>query len=457
MNSPAAPSLPTQLLWASGSIASGAVFNAIAIFALYYMNSVLGINAALAGTLLLVTKLYDAITDPIVGTLSDRTQHAWGPRRPYVLVGAVLLGLSFAALFSQPIVGGWQQIALVVVTLLVFSTAYTIFTVPYLAMPPAIAPTYDSRAQLMTFRVAFLILGVLIGSVGGPKIVAMAEGGAAGYQLLGICIGLVATFFGLLAFFGTANVKETVTRAESDKSLIASSLGGLSDVYRVFGNMPFRILTLVKLLQLAVLAVLLACTPFFFSLVLGRSPEDIASYLMTFSLCGLVSLGIWRFIIPRFGKRNTYIVSIAGYGLGMASWYWWHPGEAESLFYVRAAVTGVLSNGTLLCALSLLPDTMEYDKIQSGENRSGVMSGVFTTVEKLSTALGPFIVGIALEVSGLVTGAAPEAQPASAIEAVHITFSLIPALLCFAAIPVLWLYRLDERELANVRAARGEA
>ncbi len=443
-------SLRVQLLWSSGSIASGAVFNAMAIFALYFMNNVLGIAAGLAGTLLFATKLYDAVTDPIMGSISDRTRHRWGPRRPYVLIGSVAMGLSFALFFSLPQLPGLAMLAAVVLALIVYSTSYTIFAVPYLAMPPTVASTYDSRAQLMTFRVMFLIFGVLIGSVGGPKIVELAGGDAAGYRALGVAIGALATLAGLAAFFGTSGVAERI----EDRPRVGfwrGSLVALGNMVSVFRHAPFRLLTIVKLLQLAVLAVALACTPYFFSLVLERSTGDIAYYLFTFSLTGLVSLVFWRFAIARWGKRNIYVISIAGYGLGMASWFLWQPGEPDLYFYLRAAVIGVLSNGTLLCALSMLPDTMEYDQLASGENRSGVMSGVFTTVEKISGATGPLIVGIALQIAGLIPGAESSAQPESAVQMVHAIFSLAPAILCFAAIPFLLRYRLDERDLQVMR------
>ncbi|MEO0575562.1 MAG: MFS transporter [Pseudomonadota bacterium] len=446
--------LSTQLLWSSGSIASGAIFNAMALFALYFMTSVLGISAGLAGTLLLVTKLYDAVTDPIMGSISDRTIHRWGPRRPYVLYGAIAMGLSFALFFNLPSLDGAMLLIATVVALLLYSTCYTVFAVPYLAMPPSVAPTYDARAQLMSFRVAFLIVGVLIGSVGGPKIVEFGGDGADGFALLGICIGALATVAGLVAFFGTTNVTETIETQEGPSGgLLRGAHAAMGNVVAVFANAPFRLLTIVKLLQLAVLAVALACTPYFFSLVLERSTGDIGKYLSVFSLTGLVSLIFWRFAIARFGKRNIYIFSIAGYGVGMLSWLLWQPGEAEVFFYLRAAIIGCLSNGTLLCALSLLPDTMEYDQLASGENRGGVMSGVFTTVEKLAGAVGPFIVGIALQASGLIPGAAPEAQPDSAVNAVHLSFALVPAILCFAAIPVLWRYRLGASELVAMREA----
>lgn len=423
----------------------------MAIFALFYMTSALGISPGLAGTLLLATKLYDAVTDPLMGSISDRTQHRLGPRRPYVLIGSITMGLSFAAFFNLPELSGNTLVVVTTLALLLYSTCYTIFAVPYLAMPPTVAPSYDARAQLMTFRVAFLIIGVFVGAVGGPKLVELGGSGASGFGLLGIVIGAIATLAGLGAFFGTRGVQEPIDQVDASQPFTAGAKAAFKNVAAVFRNAPFRLLTLVKLLQLAVLAVALASTPYFFSLVLGRSPGDIALYLMTFSLTGLASLVGWRFAIAKYGKRNIYIISIAIYAVGMASWFLWQPGEPEMFFYMRAAIIGIVSNGTLLCALSLLPDTMEYDQLASGQNRSGVMSGVFTTVEKIAGAFGPFIVGIALEFSGLIAGASPQAQPDSAVLAVHISFSLVPAVLCLAAIPVLWRYKLGPDELQAMR------
>lgn len=437
-----------ELLWATGSLATGAVYNAMALFSLFYMTQILGIKPGVAGTLLLVTKAYDALTDPIMGALSDRTSHRWGPRRPYLLLGSVLLGLSFAAFFNAPEISGSALIGLTVLLLLLQSTGYTVFAVPYLAMAPDIARDYDSRTRLMSLRVVFLIIGVMIGSVLGPVIVDMGDTPRLGYALLGSSLGVLVVICGLAAFFGTKRVRSL--ELSTGRGSVLS--GSLRDAIAVFGFQPFRLLTIIKLLQLVVLALALACFPYFFQLVLQRPPADIGKYLLFFSLSGLVSIPAWRLIIGRFGKRDVYMVAILGYGVGLLSWWLWQPGESDIFFYARAIVLGILSNGTLLCALSLLPDTMEYDRLKSRQNREGVMSGVFTTVEKISGALGPFVIGVLLQSMGLLAGVEKATeQPASALTAIHLGVSVVPALFCFACLPFLYRYRLDSRTLTEMR------
>ena len=193
----------TAWAWATGSLATGAAFNAMSLFALFYMTSVLGVGAALAGILLFAVRLYDAVTDPVMGAISDRTKHRWGPQRPYLLLGAFALAASFALFFNLASLPVAATATLLLAALIIYSTSYTVFAVPYLAMSPTLAPSYDARTRLMSMRVGFLILGVMLGSVGGPLLVDAAGDGAAGYSALGFGLGGLALAAGLIAFAGT--------------------------------------------------------------------------------------------------------------------------------------------------------------------------------------------------------------------------------------------------------------
>jgi GPH family glycoside/pentoside/hexuronide:cation symporter len=352
------------------------------------------------------------------------------------------------------VVEGPLMAVLALAALMLYSACYTIFTVPYLAMPPDIATSYDGRTRVMSFRVFFLMAGVLAGSAGAPMVVQMMGGGAEGYRVLGMLLGGIAVVVGLVAFAGSRPLpypKALDSRGESAGKL---ALSPFVDMLAVLRNVPFRLLTLVKLCQLAVLAVALACTPYFFTFVLQRSPADIGLYLLVFGLSGIASLPLWRKVIARFGKKETYMVLLVAYAVGMASWFLWQPNELEVFFYLRALFIGMASTGTVLCALALLPDTMEFDRLTCGRSRDGVISGVFTLVEKIAGALGPLVIGALLGAMGLVAGSGPDiVQPDSALLAVKVGMSLIPALFCLAAIPFLMAYRLDEQGLNDARRA----
>jgi GPH family glycoside/pentoside/hexuronide:cation symporter len=428
----------------------------MSLFGLFYLSSIAGLEVGVAGILIFVSKLYDAFTDPIMGGLSDRTMHRLGRRRVYVGVGAILTGGALALFFG---IGGMAQglnVVSALLLLIVLSTSYTVFSVPYLAMPPDLAPEYDSRTRLMSMRVFFLMMGVLLGAVGGPLIVSAFGEGTKGFAFLGLILGAVVTMFGLIAFFGTRGADPVAppSAGSGRHSLRDLFITPFINLIAVLGNKPFRLLTIVKLLQLAVLATALACTPYFFSMVLERNQADIGKYLGTFTIVGILVLPLLRFVVKWLGKRNAFILLLLGYGSVMASWFLWQEGEAELFFYLRAVLLGTFSTGTLLCALALLPDTMEYDRLVSGTSREGVMSGVFTLVEKVSGAVGPLLVGLLLQSQGLIVaerGMVVE-QPESVLLAIKVGMSLVPAAITFSCIPFLLFYDLDEAELARIRS-----
>lgn len=438
-----------ELSWAVGSMATGAVTNAVALFALFFLTSYVGIEAGIAGLLIFSTKIYDAVSDPVMGRISDNWQGKSGRRSPFLCWGAVLLGVSFFIFFSLPPLESSIAIPVVFLLLIMISTGYTIFAVPYLAFAPDLAPTYDKRTRLMSFRVFFLLMGVQVGVVLGPKLV--KAGG--GYQLMGLIIGGIVIVAGIIAYFGIRKLDSSLDVPERHKESFGQMIiqSGAQFV-QVFQTKPFAILTLVKLLQFAVLAIVLASFPYFTNFVLEKSLSELGSYFLVFGLSGIVAIPFIRFFIKAVNKRNAYIVFLSLYALGLFTWYLWTPNEAVIWFYARAVLIGIVSTGTMFCALALLPDTMEYDRLVSGKSREGTMSGVFTLVEKFASAVGPLIVGVLLQTTGLITSRDAETvQPEAALSAIHLAASVIPALITLLCIPVLLNYRLTAEMLKEAK------
>jgi len=172
VSAPEGITLKHEISWSIGSVATGAVTNAVAIFALFFLTSHIGLEAAIAGLLIFATKIYDAISDPIMGRITDNWQGKKGRRSPFLCWGALILGVSFFLFFNLPQMTSGMAAPVVLFLLIMISTGYTIFAVPYLALAPDIAPTYDGRTRLMSFRVFFLMMGVLVGAVLAPKLVA---------------------------------------------------------------------------------------------------------------------------------------------------------------------------------------------------------------------------------------------------------------------------------------------
>ena len=441
--------LKHELSWAAGSMATGAVTNAVALFALFFLTSYVGIEAGVAGLLIFSTKIYDAVSDPVMGRISDNWQGKDGRRSPFLCWGAVLLGVSFFIFFSLPPLESSISIPVVFLLLILISTGYTIFAVPYLAISPDLAPTYDKRTRLMSFRVFFLMMGVLVGAVLGPKLVDIGGG----YQLMGMIVGGIVIAAGVTAYFGIRKLDRSLPVPLREKESMGQMIVQSGTQFiQVFQTKPFKMLTLVKLLQFIVLATVLASFPYFFTFVLEKSASELGTYMGLFSVSGIVSIPFIRHFIKAVNKRNAYIIFLSLYAVGLFSWYLWTPSEAMIWFYLRAFLIGIVSTGTMFCALSLLPDTMEYDRLISGKSREGTMSGVFTLVEKFASAVGPLIVGVLLQTTGLITSRdATTVQPDTAINAIHLAASVIPAVMTLLCIPVLLNYRLTAKMLEEAR------
>jgi len=438
-----------EVSWAVGSMATGAVTNALAIFALFFLTSYVGIEAGIAGVLIFATKMYDAVSDPVMGRISDNWQGNKGRRSPFLFAGAILLGISLFFFFSLPPMATGIAIPVVFILLILISTGYTIFAVPYLAFSPDLAPTYDKRTRLMSFRVFFLMMGVLVGAVLGPKLV----GDGDGFQLMGVIVGGIVIAVGLIAYFGIRKLDASLPLPKRPKESFGQMITqSCTQFIQVFQTKPFAMLTIVKLLQFIVLATVLASFPYFFTFVMEKSASDLGTYMGLFSVSGIIAIPFIRMFIKAVNKRNAYIILLLLYAAGLFSWYFWTPSEPIIWFYVRAILVGVVSTGTMFCALSLLPDTMEYDRLTSGKSREGTMSGVFTLVEKFASAVGPLIVGVLLQTTGLITSSAPETvQPEAALNAIHLAASVIPAVITLMCIPVLLKYRLTAEMLDDAK------
>lgn len=163
--------LKTCLSWGMGTVAMSILFNSYAVLTLRFMTDTLGIAAALAGTILLGAKVYDAITDPIMGLVTDRTKSRWGRRRPWLLVGAIVCATAFVAQFSVSPDAG-SVVLLVALALILMRTGYTIFNIPYMAMAAEITSgagdQYHQRSYLMSYRVGAICIGQLIGGALAP-------------------------------------------------------------------------------------------------------------------------------------------------------------------------------------------------------------------------------------------------------------------------------------------------
>lgn len=432
---------PLHLSWGIGTLGASLLLNGFAYMALFFLTTELGIAAALAGILIGASKVWDAVSNPAMGWLSDRTETRWGRRRPFLLLGAVVASVAFAALYSTPpTLSPEATLIYASCALVLIGTGYTIFNVPYMAMPAEMISSYQERSLMMSYRVFFIGVGTFVGGGAARKIVELAGGGAEGYATFGVTIGLGIFICMTLCFLGTRNAP--FTRRESAQSL------SLGEQWRLgLGNRPFVLLLGVKFTQLLGLAAATATLIFVVRFVMHK--ENAGSlmlwYVLVSSVIQIVTIPVWLALARRYEKRATYMLATAIFSLATLSWLLVTPEEPAVFFYLRAAVKGFAAAGLLLMGQSMLPDTIEYDYRRTGLRREGVFSGLYSFVEKAAFAFAPAITGLVLGYFGFVSKA-PTQSP-TALTGILIAAGVLPAIYFALSLPLLMRYDLTEARL----------
>jgi glycoside/pentoside/hexuronide:cation symporter, GPH family len=431
--------LPTGLKagWGFGSVGTLTVLNVNALLLLFFMSSILGLPPALAGTLLFGAKLFDAVAAPVVGSLSDRTRGRLGRRRPYLLAGAVACAVAVAAVFNPPVADQSGLVIYIGACLLLLALGYTLFNVPYLAMPAEMTDSPTERTSLMSWRIAFVSIGGLIVGV-APQLAAQSGGGREGYGLMGVLLGFVVLGAMLVAFFA----------AGRSRTIAGAASGGVSDFAVVLRNRPFMLLIAAKVLQLVGLASITASLLFFVEHVLRADESLITVFILSSTVATILAMPVWVALGKRFAKRTLYIAGCLGFALLTLSWLAAAPGEPIALVALRGVFAGIFSGGLLLMGQSILPDTIDYDCRRSGVRREGVYAGAYSFVEKGSMAFGPLLIGLILQAFGFRPSAgAAVAQTAEAVTGIYIGAALLPAALYALSVLPLLFYDLTEAKL----------
>ena len=256
--------------WGVGSLGTVTLLYLFGSLILFYMTNFLGIEAALAGTVLFVTRLYDLVSDPLMGFISDRTTSPWGRRRPWLFLGALLCAVSCALLFSGSFLvaqdHGTLYISLVI---LLYFTGYTMYNVPYLAMPAEFTSDAQERSRLMSARVFFVAVAGIVATGLAPLLIQAFGDGAGGYARMSWVMAVM---------IGAAMLIPVVaTRSAPSTSAQRHAINRKEWFRSAWQNTPFKMLMGAKLLQLFGLASGSATLFFFVIQVLWRGPDECRS------------------------------------------------------------------------------------------------------------------------------------------------------------------------------------
>ncbi|MCW2773487.1 MAG: major facilitator superfamily 1 [Nocardioides sp.] len=442
---PATDSLPrsVRLGYGSGSVATGAFGTVPGLMLLPYLTDSLGIAAILAGFIVFLPKAWDVILNPIAGRISDRTVDARGPRRPWLLRAGLALALGFALLFAAPEMATGLEALWVLVLFVGCATAYAFFQVPYVAMPAEMTGSYDERTRLMTWRVAILAFTIMLAGATAP-LIRDAVGGRAGYRVMGVAMAAIILVGVVSAYVGTRHAPVAAPQPGA---------GSLRDQLRIVATArDFRFLLTCFVVQALATGCMLAGVDYLAEDVLGKKGAATILFVC-FVGPALLLTPVWSALGTRMGKKQGYVASsvILAAGALLATTAQVAP---PAVVYLAVVLVGVGYAGCQVFPLAMLPDAAAVDARRTGSNRAGVYTGVWTAGETLGLALGPGAFAVVLAIGGYRSSTDGDiAQPESALTAITLGFSILPAVLVLGSLWWLRRYTLTADEVNETVAA----
>jgi GPH family glycoside/pentoside/hexuronide:cation symporter len=443
----------TVVRYAAGSIGTGGFATLPGLVLVYFLTDTLGVAAIVAGLLVTVAKVWDVIIDPVIGARSDRSLARTGSRRRFMLMGAILLPVFFIVTFAVPPglgpvgSGIWVFLAFVLA-----ATAFSLFQVPYIALPAELVSGYDARTRLLSARVVVLTFAILLFGAGGPTLRSL--GGSndhLGYLLMAIVAGVVLGAGLLVASFAARTGLPTVEHASI----------GLGETYRrgvaaLRDSRAFRTLLATFVLQALATGMMLAGAQYVATWVL-HDKEAVTYLFIALIAPALLCAPLWGIVARRIGKERAFGFASALYGLAALSLILleWVPG---AWVYVSVGLAGAAYAGMQTLPLAMLPDVISHDARTSGPGRAGTFGGVWTGGETAGIALGTTVLTIVLAITGYhasVSGATVT-QSGLAATGIVMSFSIAPAIVIALSLFTLARYPLRRSDIESPVAADAE-
>jgi len=437
--------LGEKLGYGVGDLASGLMLNFFGFFLLYFFVDLGGLAPVAIGIMLFITKLIDAITDPVMGAIADRTRTRWGRYRPYILLGAVPLGASMVLVFAAPQdLGDTALLIWAYVTYTICMLAFTAVNVPYGGLLGVISPSSTVRSNVTAFRMFFSASGgILVGALGTTLVREMG----AGDERLGIlltisCVAAVSVACLLTTFFTT---KERIPPVEENGSL----RGDLNVLIR---SGPWIAVAIAAILGVTSIAARAGTAPFFFKYVVGDGGApvflffDRAALFLTALAIGQVSGVILGSILQKWFEKSHLLIVAGLLKAIMITVFFFLPLDAVWAQTFVQYVVGIGFGVLMVLSYSMFTDIADYIEWQSGRQMTALVIAASVFGVKAGIGFGSAVPGFVLEWTGFV---ANTDQSAAALWGIQIAFAVIPAAIMLPAAGAMLFFGITRKALAE--------
>jgi GPH family glycoside/pentoside/hexuronide:cation symporter len=430
--------LGVVVTYASPVVGVGFMFFLVNLYLLKFSTDVLFIAPGVMGLIAGISRIWDAISDPVAGYLSDKTRTRLGRRRPWMLASLVPIGLVFVMVWSPPAsLTGAALTAWIAVGVLGFYTAMTIFTVPHASLGAELSPSYDDRNLVYGVRHLGFNGGAFIAVAGMSLLIGATDPRQTAFRIA----VAAAIFTGLGILWCVVRLREPA------EHLGRGSASPLSAVRDVWGNPHARLILIVILIEHLGSANISILTPYVSHYVIG-TPEKTPLYILCYMLASAGSVLIWVRLARIYGKKRLWLLGMMISGLAFGAMFLGQEGDVLYIS-VLAALGGIGGGCGAVVAPSIQADVVDYDEYLTGQRKEGAYFAAWSFALKGSAGFTLMLTGFVLQASGFV----PNVEQTETTKlAMRSLFALFP-LVCYAiGALLLSRFRLDRTEHARIRA-----
>ena len=459
-----------KLGYGLGDMASSMFWKIFGMYLLFFYTKVFGISPAAAGTMFLLTRIWDAVNDPMMGLIADRTHTRWGKYRPYILWGAVPFALIGIMTFYTPDWGENAKLAYAYVTYTFMMMVYTVVNVPYASLLGVMPPLPKDRNTLSSYRMFFAYIGSFITfMVLQPLVDAFSSGAQGGEQISTepqawtAAVAVIGGFCALLFFLCFRWTKERVVAADESKNKASAG----KDLKLLFSNKPWWILLASGVAALLFNSIRDGVALFYFSDYVTSTFRTAAFgwtvgtiYLLVGQASNMIGVALAAPVANKIGKKSTYLVAMILAAILSCFFFLLKPDQIILIMVFQVMISTCA--GIIFPLLwSMYADIVDYQELKTGRRATGLILSSSSMSQKFGWAVGGAITGWLLAAFGYDAELASQSQ--GAIHGVRLMMSFLPAVGCILAILAVSFYPLSEkkvmeitRQLNEKRAAHGK-
>ncbi|WP_024869204.1 MFS transporter [Pseudoxanthomonas suwonensis] len=411
----------------------------ISAFLLIFYTDVMGLAAAAVGTMMLVTKVVDAVTDPLMGAIADRTRSRWGRFRPWLLFGALPLACAGVLTWTVPDFGPGGRLAWAYATFTLMMLAYTVLAMPYSALSGVMTADSQQRTTLISFRFIAAFAGTTVVNWLTPDLVRWLGGGdeALGWQLTLGLYGLVA-----VACFATV----FGTTRERIQPVAVASHAVRQDIADLLRNRPWLVLFVLALVIMVTIVMRSGTLVYYLKYHVER-PELTGLFLGTYSVALAVGAASTPLMTRFVDKKHLLMGLMAGVGVLSCAMYLVPPSSVWTMLGMNIAI-GLLLGPKSPLAFSMYADCADYTEWKTGRRATAMTFAAATFSQKLGGALASAVIAWVLAGMGYV---ANQAQTDASRLGIALLLTVIPGVVALLAAAVMLAYPLDGRALARIQ------